>query len=251
MQFTFGKNTIRVNIASQALLMQQVSNRFAANEGFALATINLDHLVKLTRQPEFCEAYAAHDLIVADGNPIVWLSRLAGKPVALMPGSDLVLPLARLAADSGVSVALVGSTALVLKQAAARLENEVLGLKIVLELAPDFGFDPGGAAADKVLNQIASSGADLCFLAFGAPKQEILAARGRAFCPNVGFVSIGAGLDFLANTQKRAPAWVRSLALEWLWRALSNPRRLGLRYIRSGLILPGHVVKAVQQRFSG
>ncbi len=80
-------------------------------EGFALATLNLDHLVKLRASGAFRRAYGAQDLVVADGNPIVWLSRLAGRKVELVPGgSDMVLPLAEVAADEGVRVALVGST---------------------------------------------------------------------------------------------------------------------------------------------
>ena len=63
----------------------------------------------------------------------------------------------------------------------------------------------------------------------------------------MGFVSIGAGLDFLAGSQTRAPAWVRAIAMEWLWRMLANPRRLALRYLRCALILPGLARDALRQ----
>ena len=88
----------------------------------------------------------------------------------------------------------------------------------------------------------------MVFLALGSPKQEILAARGRMLVPEIGFASIGAGLDFLAGTQTRAPRIFRKLALEWLWRMLSNPRRLGLRYLHCMAILPGQVLGALRQR---
>lgn len=248
MQFRFGETTIAVTHASRAALQSAVRARLAAGQGFALATINLDHLVKLSRSTAFRRAYAAQDMVVADGNPIVWLSRLAGKPVDLLPGSDLVLPLVRDCAAAGRGLALVGATDAALAAAGARLMAEVPGLNIVLRHAPPMGFDPEGPAAAALLAEVAASQAGLCLIALGAPKQESFAARGRALAPAVGFASIGAGLDFLAGTQVRAPEWVRRLALEWLWRALSSPRRLIPRYAACAAILPGQVLAALRQR---
>ncbi|MBL9056118.1 MAG: WecB/TagA/CpsF family glycosyltransferase [Rhodobacteraceae bacterium] len=248
MQFRFGETTIAVTHASRAALQSAVRGRLAAGQGFALATINLDHLVKLSRSAAFRRAYAAQDMVVADGNPIVWLSRLAGKPVDLLPGSDLVLPLVRDCAAAGRGLALVGATDAALAAAGARLMAEVPGLNIVLRHAPPMGFDPEGPAAAALLAEVAASQAGLCLIALGAPKQESFAARGRALAPAVGFASIGAGLDFLAGTQVRAPEWVRRLALEWLWRALSSPRRLIPRYAACAAILPGQVLAALRQR---
>ncbi len=71
MQFRFETTTITVNIANRSALLAAVRQRFAAQDGFALATINLDHLVKLRASPAFRAIYAAQDFVVADGNPIV------------------------------------------------------------------------------------------------------------------------------------------------------------------------------------
>lgn len=229
-------------------LLAEVARRFAAGEGFALATINLDHLVKLRRDPAFAAAYAAQDLVVADGNPVVWLSRLARRPVALVPGSEMVEPLARAAAQAGVPVALVGATPQALAAAAGVLRARVPGLVVAAQIAPPMGFDPDSPDAARVLAQVGASGARLVLLALGAPRQERLAARGRAMLPQVGFASIGAGLDFLAGTQVRAPAWVRAIAMEWLWRMLSNPRRLARRYAECALILPSEAARAWRLR---
>lgn len=248
MEFVAPPHRIVVNVPDRAALLAEVSRRFAAGEGFALATINLDHLVKLRRDPAFAAAYAAQDLVVADGNPIVWLSRLARRPVALVPGSDLVVPLAQAAAAAGLGVALVGSTAPALEAAAAVLQQQAPGVRVVARIAPPMGFDPDGPAAAEVLERVRASGARLVLLALGAPRQERLAARGRALLPAVGFASIGAGLDFLAGTQTRAPVWVRAIAMEWLWRMLSNPRRLARRYADCALILPGEAARAWRLR---
>ena len=248
MQFAYGSSVIRVNMPDHPSLLSEITRRLRGGEGFALATINLDHLVKLRQDTRFREAYSRQDLVVADGNPIVWLSRLARDPVGLVTGSDLVIPLARLAAAEDAGLALVGTTDAALDAAAAEIQRRAPGCRIVARIAPPMGFDPDSDAARDLLMQIQASGARLCFLALGAPKQERLAARGRSLVPEIGFASIGAGLDFLAGNQRRAPEWVRRIAMEWAWRMLSAPRRLVPRYARCAAILPSEAVAALRQR---
>ncbi|WP_083347735.1 WecB/TagA/CpsF family glycosyltransferase [Ruegeria halocynthiae] len=238
-----------VSYTTHGELLDSVSDYWQNCRGFALATLNLDHIVKMRHMPEFFEAYKAHTHVVADGNPIVWLSRIAGRPIELMPGSDLILPLSKLAAEQNVPIALLGATKETLNLAADHLEQAYPGLRVVARIAPPFGFDPAGDDAASQLRTIRASGAKLCFLALGAPKQELLAARGLELAPECGFVSIGAGLDFISGRQSRAPRWVRMLALEWLWRALGNPSRLAARYGRCILILPGLFWQALKLRY--
>lgn len=239
---------IAVNTASKAALLRAVRERFARREGFALATLNLDHLVKLQASESFARAYAAQDFVVADGNPVVWLARLARRPVSLVPGSEMVLPLAGLAAEQGVSIALFGATEASLARAAAALSAKVTGLTISCQIAPPMGFDAESPVAAEMLERLEASGAGLVFLALGAPKQEAFAARGRMLAPGLGFASIGAGLDFLSGAQNRAPEWVQAIAMEWAWRAASAPKRLVPRYARCFAILPGLIRDALALR---
>lgn len=242
---------VTVTVPDQSALLADLERRFASEEGFCVATLNLDHVVKLSQNPQFRAAYRAHTHVTADGNPIVWLSRLAGQEVALVPGSDLIDPLIALAARRQVPVALFGATAQALDQAAAALQARHAGLKVVLCRAPEMGFDPVSADADADIAAIAASGARLCLLALGAPKQEIFAARALSALPGTGFVSIGAGLDFIAGTQTRAPALVRALAIEWLWRLLGNPGRLAARYGACFAVLPRLTARALRIRHQG
>ncbi|RRH77929.1 WecB/TagA/CpsF family glycosyltransferase [Falsigemmobacter faecalis] len=251
MEFRIGDRSLRVNIPDRARLMAELRLRLTEHQGFALATLNLDHLVKLRDDADFRAAYLAQDLVVADGNPVVWLSRLARRPVSLVPGSELVVPLAQLARDCGRSVALFGSSPEALADATESLTRRLPGLKISASIAPPMGFDPKSPAADALLAQVRDSGAGLCFLALGAPRQEILAARARNIAPQTGFASVGAGLDFLGGHQKRAPVWVQKIAMEWLWRMLSSPRRLAGRYLRCALLLPALIRDALKLRQSG
>ena len=243
---------ISVTAPTAEALLADMGARMDAQRGYSVATLNLDHVVKLARDPAFHEAYAAHTHVTADGNPIVWISKLAGhQSVTLVPGSELIDPVAALATEKGVKVALFGATDASLEAAAQSLAARYPGLSIALTLSPPMGFDPSGEAADAAIAEIGKSGAGLVFLALGAPKQEIFAARAQKILPKVGFLSIGAGLDFISGKQTRAPKWVRAIAAEWLWRLMANPKRLAARYGACVLVLPGLALRAYQVRAKG
>jgi exopolysaccharide biosynthesis WecB/TagA/CpsF family protein len=241
---------VTVNVPNWAALERQVSGRMRAREGFSLATVNLDHLVKLRTDEKFRDAYALHDLVVADGNPIVWMSRLASHPVSLIPGSDAILPLSQIATKHRKRIALVGSTEKTLEKSKTFLETNVPGVHIVVTIAPPMNFDPTGKSADKIIAALKAKKADMVFLALGAPKQELFSAYARSKLRSVGFASIGAGLDFFAGSQVRAPGWVRAIYMEWLWRVSSQPIRLVPRYAKCFAILPTEISHALRLRFS-
>jgi exopolysaccharide biosynthesis WecB/TagA/CpsF family protein len=247
-QFRFPDYKITVNIPNREGLLSDIRARFRDGRGFALATINLDHMVKLRSLADYRAAYARQDLSVADGNPIVWLSRIAGTPVDLVPGSDLLVPILQLAAAEKMPVGFYGSTDEVLSGAAAVLRKDIPGLNIVWSKSPPMGFDPRGPDAASDAAAMQAAGVRLCILSLSAPRQEAFAAFGRDIAPAIGFCSFGAGLDFVVGRQVRAPRWVQALALEWLWRALSSPRRLIPRYATCAVILPLEMWSAFKQR---
>lgn len=238
-----------VNVMSREELLADIGQRISRQDGFSIATLNLDHVVKLRRLPDFDRAYKAHSHVTADGNPIVWLLRLAGQRVALVPGSELVIPVAALAARHNAPIGLFGSDAASLQAAGTTLCAQEPDLNVAAHIAPPMGFDPESAAADALIEELNSTGAQVVFIALGAPKQEILAARIQRRFPHMGVLSIGAGLDFLAGSQVRAPALVRALAMEWIWRLLQNPGRLWRRYWDCITILPGLIAAALRLRY--
>ena len=237
-----------VNTATADELLKNIGSELDARTGFAVATLNLDHVVKLRARSDFLAAYSHHTYVVADGHPIVWLRRIAGAPVDLVTGADLVDPLMALAARRGTPVAFLGSTYESLCAAAAILERRHPGLRIVAKVSPPFGLDPAGEEVGSALRTLSQAGAKLCLLSLGAPKQELVAWRGLTDVPGCGFVSIGAGLEFIAGHQRRAPRWMRWLALEWLWRLLSDPRRLAQRYLACFRVFPGLTFQALRLR---
>lgn len=240
---------VSVNMRDGQSLLAKSAECLKLRRGFAVATLNLDHLVKLRDDTAFREAYLQHEFVVADGHPIVWTSWLAGRPVRLAPGADLVVPFARVAAVCEAPVALIGSTSDVLRKAGYALRRLVPDLQIVAEIAPPFPFDPDGPSGDALIAELRQSRASFAILALGAPRQERFAARCRRELPQLGLASIGAGLDFLAGEQCRAPLWIRRIALEWLWRMLSDPRRLAARYLRCGLLAPVLLGEALRMRW--
>lgn len=239
---------IAVTVPDRAALLDDLGRRLEAGQGFAVATLNLDHAVKLKRDPAFRAAYARQSHVTADGRPVVWLSRLGGAEVQLVPGSELVDPVAALAARRGVPVGLLGATEASLEVAADELAGRHPGLDVTLRYAPPMGFDPDGPAAADAIAAIRESGARVILLALGAPKQERFAARAAEALPDVGFLSVGAGIDFVSGAQRRAPALVRRVAAEWLWRMLGNPRRLTGRYAACAAALPGLTANALRAR---
>ncbi|MEO1773819.1 MAG: WecB/TagA/CpsF family glycosyltransferase [Pseudomonadota bacterium] len=243
-----GQGAVSITERDRKGLMGDLAERLRRAEGFAVATLNLDHCVKLRRDPGFRAAYVGHTHVTADGRPIVWLAALAGTPVSLVTGSDNTTVFAGLAAQTEVPLALIGGTAEGLAAAEEALRMAHPGLTIALSRAPRMGFDPEGAEADGLIQAIAESDARLVLLALGAPRQERFAARALAQLPGVGFVSIGAGLDFVTGRQQRAPLWLRRLALEWLWRLSTDPRRMARRYLDCVLVLPVLAMAAVAQR---
>ena len=207
-------------------------------------TLNLDHVVKMRQFTTFRAAYEQAGLITADGFPIVLACRLQGKRVSRVAGSDLIAPISAEAASCGKSVYFFGSSLQVLMKASRLLLERNPGLTIGGIFAPPQGFDPTSEDARRCIAAIGNSGAHLCFVALGAPKQELFADHGKRVLPNVSFVCIGAGLDFIAGAQVRAPLWMQRSGLEWLWRAASDPQRLLYRYLLCIGALPGILARA-------
>lgn len=243
-----GSRSVAITTPDKATLIGEIEHHLTKGHGFTVATLNLDHLVKLRHDRAFQDAYLATTHVVADGQPVVWLARLQARPVSLVPGSELVDPVCALAARLDVPTALLGATQEALDGAADQLAAAHPGLRVVLRLAPPFGFDPDGPTAAEAIERLRESGARLCLIALGAPKQERFAVRARAALPEVGFLSVGAGIDFVAGTQIRAPLWVRRVAMEWLWRMLGDPRRLASRYAKCFVALPRLTLQSLKRR---
>jgi len=234
----------RVNVATQAELIARVISDAASGIGGDVFTLNLDHLVKLREDARFREAYAAATYVTADGAPVVSIARRQGVAVDRVTGADLVVPLCEAAAAAGVSVHLFGTSDAIRDEAASKLRADIPRLVIAGSESPPRGFDPTGADAMAAAGRIAASGAGICFVALGAPKQELFAHAAVQHRPSgVTYICIGAALDFISGRSKRAPLLFQSTGTEWVWRFIQEPRRLGMRYARSMAYYIGYLLK--------
>lgn len=202
-----------------------------AHRGGYVLTPNVDHVVLAETEPALADAYAGCALSLADGMPILWASRLLGRPLpAKVSGSDLVAPLMTRAADRGWSVYLLGGAPGVGTRAAAVLEKRLPGLRIVGVDAPRLP-SVDGVEAVAAAERVRAAAPDLLLVALGCPKQELWIHRYATHLGATVALGIGASLDFVAGTARRAPRWISRLGLEWLYRLLREPRRLWRRYL--------------------
>ena len=202
--------------------------------GGVVFTPNVDHLVKLQKNSEFYQAYQEADYRVCDSQLIMLASRFLGQPISeKISGSDLFPAFyQRYGNDESVKIFLLGGLEGVAQQASDNI-NAKVGRNIVVDTyCPPFGFEQDPAECQRIIEAINASGANVLAIGVGAPKQESWICQHRAKITNIKtFLAIGATLDFEAGTLKRAPAWMSSAGLEWLYRLIKEPGRLWKRYL--------------------
>jgi N-acetylglucosaminyldiphosphoundecaprenol N-acetyl-beta-D-mannosaminyltransferase len=233
------RTDLHINIANAREALAAIAERTVKRRGYTFFTANLDHVVKLGQDRRFGEAYHRADFVTADGWPIVWSLKQSGADLQRTTGADLLEPVCRQAAAQGASVYFVGPSAQSQAEALAELERRIPDLRIAGREAPRFAQRLADAEADALAERIRSSDAGLCVVSLGAPKQELLADMLHARCPEVGFLCFGAALDFISGHVARAPLWLQRAGLEWAWRLVSAPGRLGARYAACALVFAG------------
>ena len=201
-------------------------------QGGTVFTPNVDHIVMASEDDSFRRAYAAVDLALADGMPVVWASRALGSPLPeKVSGSDLVPPLMRLAAMKGWRVYLLGGGRGVAQRAAFRLRAAHPDLAIVGTASPRIDMREPEATRRGIVAEIQEARPDLVLVGLGAPKQELWIHESANGLRPAVLLGVGAAIDFLAGTARRAPGWMSAAGLEWLYRLGREPRRLWRRYL--------------------
>jgi N-acetylglucosaminyldiphosphoundecaprenol N-acetyl-beta-D-mannosaminyltransferase len=205
-----------------------------------VVTPNVDHTVILQHNVELQRAYDRAGLVLADGFPVLWASRLVRRPLPqLVPGSDLVPALFDAAsAHDGVKTFLLGAGPGVAERAAKKIEERWPAVQVVGTYSPPLGFEKDDEENERIIAMVNAARPDLLVLGFGAPKQELWIARHAERLDTACALCVGATIDFLAGEKRRAPVWMRRLRLEWLHRVCSEPRRLFKRYARDAWVFP-------------
>jgi N-acetylglucosaminyldiphosphoundecaprenol N-acetyl-beta-D-mannosaminyltransferase len=206
-----------------------------------VVTPNVDHVVLYQESEALRQAYTAASLVLADGAPVVAASKLLGRPLPeRVAGSDLVPQLFSEAVwqRSPLRVYLLGGAPGVGQRAAERIRATWPGIEVVGVASPPLGFEYDAQQNAHLLAEVNASEPDLLLVGLGAPKQEIWIHRHHHDLSVPVALCIGATIDFLAGERLRAPRWMRRMGLEWLFRMLLEPRRLGGRYARDAFRFP-------------
>jgi exopolysaccharide biosynthesis WecB/TagA/CpsF family protein len=236
---------IRIHNVDMSEAVERIRAWAIAKKRAFVVTPNVDHVVKLRSDPEFLEIYRKADLVLADGMPLVWVSKLAGKPLKeKVSGSDLFLELCEDAEKNGLSIFLLGSASKEIVEAtAARLKEKHPGLKIAGAYSPSFGFEKRPEENEAIENMINAAKPDMLFVGVGAPKQEKwISAHGSRIEAGVA-LGVGASFDFVAGSVKRAPVWMQRSGLEWLFRVIMEPKRMFKRYFIDDFAFFGMTLK--------
>jgi N-acetylglucosaminyldiphosphoundecaprenol N-acetyl-beta-D-mannosaminyltransferase len=218
-----------VTTAQTVELVQQM---VASRQPHHLVTANVDFLTQALHDVELHRILTDAHLVLCDGTPLVWASRFLGNPLPeRVAGSDLAPLLIKVSAQAGYRIFFLGGSAESTGQAVANLRRQYPGLDIAGHYSPPF------AALlemdhDEICRRIKDAKPDLLLVAFGCPKQEKWIAMHYRSLGVPVVVGVGATIDFLAGTVRRAPVWMQQAGLEWVFRLLQEPRRLLGRYAR-------------------
>ena len=217
-----------------------------------VCTVNLQFLVTARRRRSVRRTLGDAGLNVADGAPVVWLSRMLGRRLpGRVAGTDLVPELAARAERQGARIFLLGGKDGVAAEAAAELRRRHPRLLVTGTFEPPI-LPLEGLADDVIIEQIREAGVDILLVAFGHPKQDLWIAANRDRLPVSVAIGVGGTFDILAGRLHRAPGWARQMGLEWVYRLIQEPRRLGLRYAACAAWLVGVLVPmAAWQRLVG
>jgi N-acetylglucosaminyldiphosphoundecaprenol N-acetyl-beta-D-mannosaminyltransferase len=224
---------------TEAEVVAVVRDALARGGGGRIVTPNVDFLRLAQTDPEVRRQFDDADLVVADGMPLIWASRLGGRPLPeRVAGSSLIWSLSAGLGRDRRSIFVIGgapaaaATTDGATRAADRLAAACPGLRVAGTLCPAYGFERDRSAYAEFSAKVVEAGPDMVFVGLGFPKQEQVISRLRPELPDAWFLGCGAAVNFVAGDVERAPRWMQRTGLEWAHRLGTEPRRLAGRYLR-------------------
>jgi N-acetylglucosaminyldiphosphoundecaprenol N-acetyl-beta-D-mannosaminyltransferase len=202
-----------------------------------VATVHM--VMEAYDDPDFRRIVNAADLVTSDGMPLVWGLRMLGlRSATRVYGPDLTPIVCERAARDGIPVGFYGSSEAVLSTMVGKLQEAYPALQVVYRHSPPFR-QLADMEVEEEIQALRDSGARIIFVGLGCPKQErwMQARRGAVDAVMLG---VGAAFDYVAGSKAQAPDWVQSLGLEWLFRMVTEPRRLWRRYLYNNPRFLGH-----------
>jgi N-acetylglucosaminyldiphosphoundecaprenol N-acetyl-beta-D-mannosaminyltransferase len=219
-----------VNSTSYSHATGIILNWSARRESRFVCAANVHMLMESHDSPQYKQIVNTADLVTPDGMPLVWIMNLKGqRDQRRVYGPTLMMHVLETAARENVPVGFYGSSPEVLQALATRMQAQFFNLNIVYLFSPPFR-DMDQKEDDEVIEKINSSTARILFIGLGCPKQEKWMSEHRGKI-NAVMMGVGAAFDFHAGVKSQAPAWMQKIGMEWLFRLLTEPRRLWRRYL--------------------
>lgn len=251
-----GKFPKRVNLlgvdidnVTMAEALNHVEQMIRLEKFSYVVTPNVDHLMRLQNDATFRDIYEKADLVVPDGVPLLWASKVMGIPLKeRVNGTDLFVEMCEMAASKGYSIFLLGGNTGVAEKASLILKEKYHGLVVAGYYCPEFGFESDLNECHRIQTLISSSQADILFVGLGAPKQERWIAQYGPGCKVKVAIGIGVSFSLVAGDIRRAPYWMQKNGLEWFWRMLFEPQRLVKRYLIDDTPFVWLILKAWMKR---
>lgn len=220
-----------INNVTMPETIAAIEQMIEADKKSYVVAINVDVVMKIEEDSYLKKVVDNADMVLVDGKPLVWISKLHGKPLkAKISGSDLVPLLCEVSAEKGYKIFIIGGKDGIAEQAKEKLENRLPKIKIVGTYAPPFGFEKNESELEKINQMISEAHPDLLIACFGCPKQEKWIYENIEKYNAKVSVCAGATVDFLAGNVKRAPRWMSDHGLEWFYRFTQEPKRMFKRY---------------------
>ncbi len=223
---------IRFDNYDFADLMQFLDDAIQRREPTYVLTCNVDHLINLRRDSYFRNVYQQAGATVADGMPIVWVSRLFGTPLKRrVAGSDILTELGLDFERKRYRIYFLGAGEGVAEEAKRNLLLKFPAMHIVGCYSPPLGFEQDELECARIIKLLKDAKPDIVFMGVGSPKQEKWIYQFHQEYGAPVSIGVGATFDFLAGRVKRAPVVFQRSGLEWLWRLYREPKRLWRRYL--------------------
>ena len=233
---------VGVSTVNTAMALDTVDEWISRGEPHYICVTGVHGIMESYRKQAVRDIHNAAGLVVPDGMPLVWLSRLEGfHHVARVYGPDLMLAICKRSLDRGYRHFLYGGASGVCQQLAGRLQAQFPGLKIVGTYSPPFRVLER-EEDEEIVEQINSVRPDIVWVGISTPKQEVWMAQhiGRLHAPVL--IGVGAAFDFHAGLKRQAPRWMMRAGLEWMFRMIQEPRRLGPRYLSNNPLFVGLII---------
>lgn len=224
--------SIQIDNLTMQETLNEIDRLVVNNEKSYIVTPNVDHIVKLEKDKELKQVYENAALVLADGKPLIWISKLYKNPIKeKISGSDLFPLMCEMAANKKYSMFFLGAAEGVANRAAYNLKQKYNELNVVGTYSPPYGFEKNDKEIERIIRMINDAKPDILIVGLGCPKQEKFIYRYKEQLNVPLSLGLGASLDFEAENIKRAPKWMANHGLEWLYRMMQDPKRLIKRYL--------------------